>query len=59
MEPSPAQHEHTAKAVDEKVPPGSLGRFKRLAKHLFAVDKAEFQTALEKDKAERRAKRGR
>ena len=59
MEPSPAPHEQPAKAVDQKVPPGSLSRFKALARRLFAVDQGEFREALEKDEAERRAKRGR
>jgi hypothetical protein len=56
---SPAPHEQPAKAVDEKVPPGSLNRFQRLASRLFGTDRAEFREALEKDEAERRAKRGR
>jgi hypothetical protein len=59
MEPSPQPHESPGKAVDEKVSPGSLSRFKALAARLFAVDRKEFQAALEKDEAERRAKRGR
>jgi hypothetical protein len=59
MEPSPAPHENPAKAADEKAPPGSLSRCKRLAARLFAVDQGEFRKALEKDEAERRAKRGR
>ena len=61
MEPSPQPHESPAKgaAKDETVEPGSLSRFKRAARHLFGVDRTEFQKALEKDEAERRAKRGR
>lgn len=59
MEPSPAPHEQPAKAGDQKVPPGSLSRFKALAARLFTVDRKEFQEALAKDEAERRAKRGR
>lgn len=59
MEPSPAPHESPAKAADKEVEPGSLSRFRRLAKHLFSVDRNEFQDALKKDEAERRAKRGR
>jgi hypothetical protein len=60
MEPSPASPESPAKgAANEKVEPGSLSRFKRLAAKLFAVDREEFQKALEKDERERRAKRGR
>lgn len=61
MEPSPQQpHESPAKAAaKERVPPGSLSRFKKLARKLFAVDRDEFQETLAKDEAERRAKRGR
>ena len=60
MEPSPQQHESPAKvAANEPVEPGSLSRFKRLARKLFAVDRGEFQEALRKDEEERRAKRGR
>ena len=61
MEPSPQrQHESPAKvAAKEDVGPGSIARFKRLAKSLFAVDREEFLKALEKDERERRAKRGR
>ena len=35
------------------------GGAKRLATALFGADRAEFQEALKKDEAERRAKRGR
>ncbi len=61
MEPSPQQqHESPAKgAANEPVPPGSLSRFKKLARKLFAVDRDEFQKALLKVEEERRAKRGR
>lgn len=60
MEPSPAPHESPAKgAANESVEPGSLAKFKRLARKLFAVDREEFQKALEQDERERRAKRGR
>jgi hypothetical protein len=60
MEPSPAPHESPAKgAAKEPVEPGSLSRFKALAKRLFATDREAFQDALKKDEAERRAKRGR
>ncbi len=64
MQPSPAPHEGPAKAADKDtadtdVGPGSLSRFRRLAKHLFGVDQKEFRDALKKDEAERRAKRGR
>jgi hypothetical protein len=60
MEPSPAPHESPAKgAANEKVAPGSIARFKSLAKSLFAVDRIEFLKAIEKDERERRAKRGR
>ena len=61
MDPSPhQQHESPAKrAANEKVEPGSIARFKDLARRLFAVDRKEFQDALAKDEAERRAKRGR
>lgn len=58
MEPSPQQRESPAKAADkETVEPGSINRFKSLARRLFAVDRSEFQKALEKDERERRAKR--
>jgi hypothetical protein len=59
MEPSPQRHhESPAKvAANEKVELGSLARFKSLAKRLFAVDREEFQKALERDERERRAKR--
>lgn len=59
MEPSPAPHEKPDKAVESVVEPGSLDRFKRLAAGLFGTNPATFKDALEKDKAERRAKRGR
>lgn len=60
MEPSPQQHESPAKgAAKETVGTGSIARFKNLAKRLFAVDREEFLTELERDEAERRAKRGR
>ncbi len=61
MEPLPQQqHESPAKgAASEPAPPGSLSRFKKLARKLFATDREEFQDALAKDEAERRSKRGR
>lgn len=59
MEPSPQPHENPAKGADEKVPSGSMSRFKRLARHLFGVDQTAMQEAREKDAAERRARRGR
>ena len=60
MEPSPQQHESPAKgAANETVEPGSLAKFKSLARQLFAVDREEFQKALENDERKRRAKRGR
>lgn len=57
MEPSPAQHEGPAKAVESATSPGSLSRFKALAARLFAVDPAAFASARERDEEERRAKR--
>ena len=60
MEPSPASHEKPAKvAASERVKPGSIAKFKGLARRLFAVDRKKFQEALERDEKERRAKRGR
>lgn len=59
MEPSPAQHEGPAKAVDSEVSPGSLSRFKTLAARLFAVDPRAFHEAKTVDEEERRARRGR
>jgi hypothetical protein len=61
MEPSPqAQPESPAKgAANEKVKPGSIARFKALSARLFALDRERFTKALEQDKKERRAKRGR
>ena len=60
MEPTPAPHEGPAKAADkDPVKPGSLLRFKDLARRLFAVDPKAFQEARMKDEEERRAKRGR
>ena len=56
---SPAPHEGPAKDADSVVEPGSLSRFRRLAKSLFEVDRDQFQEALAKDETERRAKRGR
>jgi len=60
MEPSPQrQPESLAKdAANERVEPGSVKRFKSLARRLFAVDRESFQKALEKDERERRVKRG-
>lgn len=57
MEPSPAPLKGPAKAAGSETSPGSLSRFKTLAARLFAVDRKEFQEALEQDEAERRAKR--
>lgn len=60
MEPSQQQRESPAKvAANEPVSPGSLSRFKDLARSLFGVDRGKFQKALEKDERDRRAKRGR
>jgi hypothetical protein len=59
MEPSPAPHENPAKAAESEMAPGSLSRFRDLARRLFAVARTHFQEALKKDEAERRAKRGR
>lgn len=60
MEPSPQQHESPAKvAASETIAPGSIARFKSLAKRLFAVDREEFLKELERDEAKRREKRGR
>lgn len=59
MEPLPQQHESPAKAAESEARPGSLARFRDLARKLFAVNRAEFQEALSKDEEERRAKRGR
>jgi hypothetical protein len=57
MEPSPAPHEGPAKAGDKEVSPGSLSRFSKLAKRLFAVDPAALQEARFKDEQERRERR--
>ena len=60
MEPSPQPPESPAKvAAKETVGTGSIAKFKGLAKRLFAVDRTEFQRALEQDEEDRRAKRGR
>jgi len=60
MEPSLQRHESPAKdAVDDPVEPGSIARFKKLARRLFSVDREEFRKALERDERQRRAKRGR
>jgi hypothetical protein len=61
MEPSPhQQHESPAKgAANETVESGSIARFKALASRLFALDRERFTKALEDDKRERKAKRGR
>ncbi len=59
MEPSPAQHEGTAKAAEREIGPGSLTRFRKLASRLFGVDPKAFAEARARDEAERRAKRGR
>lgn len=53
MEPSPAQPESPAKVADKEVSPGSLSRFKALAKHLLGVGPAEYRTAAAKEEAER------
>lgn len=59
MEPSPQPPESPAKvAANETVATGSLTKFKGLAKRLFAVDRTQFQEALEQDEKDRRAKRG-
>ena len=58
MEPSPAQHEGPGKAADKEVSPGSVSRFRDLARRLFAVNREEFQETFRKDEEERRAKRG-
>jgi hypothetical protein len=59
MEPSPAPHESPAKGAESDQPETTLLRFKRLTTRLFGVNRDEFQEALKKDEAERRAKRGR
>jgi hypothetical protein len=51
--------EGPAKAEAPTVEPGSLSRFKALTRKLFGVGRTEFEEAVEKDEAERRAKRGR
>jgi hypothetical protein len=56
MEPSPAPHEGPAKAA-ESVEPGSLSRFKTLARRLLAVDPSVFQEARTVDEEERRDRR--
>jgi hypothetical protein len=57
MEPSPAPHESPAKDGDNVVEPGSLSRFRRLARGLFGVNQKEFREKLAEDEAERRARR--
>jgi len=59
MEPSPAPHEGPAKAAESEPKESTLLRFKRLTTRLFGVNRDEFQEALKRDEAERRAKRGR
>jgi hypothetical protein len=59
VEPSPASHESRVKdAVDDRIPSGSIGRFKTLATRLFGIKREEFMKALEKDEKERRENRG-
>lgn len=53
------RRESPTKGADKEVEPGSLSSFRRLAKHLFGMDRAEFQAALKRDEVERRAKCGR
>ncbi len=60
MEPPPQPRESPDKAEASEPPKEStLLRFKRLTTRLFGVDRDEFQEALKKAEAERRAKRGR
>lgn len=59
MEPSPAPPESHGAAVDKEAIRKSVSRFKALAGMLFAADPKRFREELDKDKAERRAKRGR
>lgn len=59
MEPSPAPHESPGKVAENEAQPKSLSRFKALAGMLFATNPEGFKVALERDKAERRTKRGR
>ena len=53
----PPHHEGPVKDVDQKVPAGSIGRFKSLASKLFGVDRDRFRDALEKDEQERAKRR--
>jgi hypothetical protein len=58
VEPSPPrQDEGPVKDVDQKVPAGSLKRFKSLASKLFGVDRDRFQNALQEDEKERAKRR--
>jgi len=57
MEPSPAPHEGPAKAEDDRQKPEAMGRFRALARHLFAVDLGAYREASRKDEEERREKR--
>jgi hypothetical protein len=57
MEPS-QQHESPGKDGDkERVERRSVGRFKALARKLFAVDREQAQRALDKEAKRRGAKR--
>ena len=58
MEPLPhPPNESPAKgAAHEQVEPGSIARFKALAKRLFAVERGEFQNAVKQDAEIRRTK---
>lgn len=59
MDSSPAPPESLGKAGDSEVSQKSLSRFKALTGMLIATDPECFKEALEKDKAERIAKRSR
>jgi hypothetical protein len=57
MERSQAPPESPVKDVDQEVPDGSMGRFKKLASYLFGVDRERFRRALEEDERERAKRR--
>jgi hypothetical protein len=58
MQPSPVPPESPGKAGGKEANPMSMSRFKALARELFATDAETLKVELEKEKAERRSKRG-
>lgn len=54
---SPAPHEGPDKGEESTPDPAKIERFTELTRRLFAIDRADFEEEVERDKAERAAAR--